>query len=405
MMPDMTPQMAGFAPIPGMTRIIPVIRRPAASVHVLMQRDYEVSGSRLAFGLAVASHIILFLWNPTLLPAGHLAPPPELMHVEFREALPPVVKPQPPKPVVKPIEKKKAPVVQKKLEKKAKKSGLTLSAKSHAPVKKAAPVPVAKPKPVIAIPHYVPHTAEDDLVNPSHAPQQLSVPARPASPNVLSAPQKLVGKTRGVKVSNVRFELAEAGTLSGSARAGSPVVAIPLGEEAGDMAVLPSAPALHESPKGKGLGGASRYQPGLGAGAGELAGRNRGGYRGGVIRADAGVSAEVGITGTGSSKGHAGAAGPDIAGPVGDRGISKKVLPEYPAWAEEKGISAMVKIYFTVRADGSVRSTLEIRQSSGYAELDELAKDALRKWKFQPTDASSGESDAWGVITFRFTLG
>ena len=406
-------QRVGFPPAATAPRLIPVIRRSGAAVHVLMQRDFEMPNAMLAFGAALATHVMLFMWNPILLPAGQLPPPPPLMHVEFRDALPPVVKPIAPKPVVKPVAKKKAAkAIQKKAVKKAKKAGLTLSAKSHhvaAPVKEAAPIVKAmpKPKPVIAIPHYVPHSADDDIVTASR-PQTLSAPVvRHAAPGVLSAPHKLIGKTRGVKISDVRFELAESGTLTDSARSGSPVVAIPLGEESGDTAVLPSAPALHQSPHGQGLGAlAARHHPGLGAGAGELSGRQRAGYSGGVIRADAGItSSDGGLVGSGSSKGHAGAAGPDIAGPVGDRGISKKVLPEYPDWAEEKGISSLVKIYFTVRADGSVRSNVEIRQSSGYAELDDLAKDALRKWKFQPTEDSSSDHDAWGIITFRFTLG
>ena len=61
----------------------------------------------------------------------------------------------------------------------------------------------------------------------------------------------------------------------------------------------------------------------------------------------------------------------EIGGPVGDRKIIQRRLPEYPAWAEEKGIMAMVKIYFTVRPDGSLRSTLRILSSSGYADLDD----------------------------------
>src|SRR5262249_6265558 len=94
----------------------------------------------------------------------------------------------------------------------------------------------------------------------------------------------------------------------------------------------------------------------------------------------------------------------ELGGPVGDRKILRRKLPEYPDWAEEKGITAMVKIYFTVRPDGSIRTSLRILRSSGYTELDELAKDALRQWHFSPTTASSNEQEAWGVITFRFTL-
>ena len=66
--------------------------------------------------------------------------------------------------------------------------------------------------------------------------------------------------------------------------------------------------------------------------------------------------------------------------------------------------SAIVKIFFTVRPDGSIRHSIRIVQSSGYTELDSLAKDALLAWKFSPTGARSSTDEAWGVITFRFTL-
>ena len=79
-------------------------------------------------------------------------------------------------------------------------------------------------------------------------------------------------------------------------------------------------------------------------------------------------------------------------------------MPPYPRWAEEKGISAMVKIYFTVKSDGTLRNNLRIVTSSGYAELDDLAKQALLQWRFSETSADSSEGTAWGVITFRFTL-
>jgi periplasmic protein TonB len=88
---------------------------------------------------------------------------------------------------------------------------------------------------------------------------------------------------------------------------------------------------------------------------------------------------------------------------VGDRKILKRSLPEYPAWAEEKGVSAVVKIYFTVRPDGGIRRSVRVLHSSGYTELDNLAKEALLAWKFSPTGASNN-AEAWGVITFRFTL-
>jgi TonB family protein len=63
-----------------------------------------------------------------------------------------------------------------------------------------------------------------------------------------------------------------------------------------------------------------------------------------------------------------------------------------------------VKIFFTVKSDGTIRRSVRIVHSSGYTELDTLAKEALLAWKFSPTRAQSSEEEAWGVITFKFTL-
>jgi TonB family protein len=162
---------------------------------------------------------------------------------------------------------------------------------------------------------------------------------------------------------------------------------------------------IHDSPKGRvGVAG-YRFEPGQGSGSGELAGRDKSSHIGyhGVVKADSYI--EGSLNGT-SGKGGKVVAGKgfEIGGPVGDRRIAHRKLPEYPAWAEEKGISAMVKIYFTVRPDGTLRTTMRILTSSGYAELDDLAKEALAQWRFSATSANSSESTAWGVITFRFTL-
>jgi len=72
-----------------------------------------------------------------------------------------------------------------------------------------------------------------------------------------------------------------------------------------------------------------------------------------------------------------------------DRKILARRLPEYPDWAEEKGISAVVQIFFTVRPDGSIRTNMRVDKSSGYPELDQLAKEALLKWRFSATHAAS----------------
>lgn len=93
-----------------------------------------------------------------------------------------------------------------------------------------------------------------------------------------------------------------------------------------------------------------------------------------------------------------------IAGPISQRLILSKVLPQYPEWALTRGISGIAVIRIWVMPDGSVKESITIEQSSGYPELDQLVVNALRRWKFAPLDNSVVQEVQWGVITFRFSL-
>lgn len=355
---------------------------------------------------AMAFHAVLLVWDPTILKASHfeLAAP---ISIRMMDHLPVLEAPKPPPPVVKKVEEKKpAP----KPVKKAKKSGLSLSAKSQpaviAPHKPAKVAPVA-PKPFvskISMPKFTPRDSDMPI---AASPMPGMAPAssrRAVSPMV--APPALRGKSRGVRADSIPFQLSDRGSSPGLGAA-SHVVAIPIGEERGEIAALPSAPIIQEAPRGrKGVAG-YRFLPGEGSGSGELTGKDKGGHIGfhGVAKADRYVEGSIsGTNGTGKGGTVVAGKGFEIGGPVGDRKITRRKLPQYPAWAEEKGITAMVKIYFTVKSDGSIRSNMRIMQSSGYAELDDLAKAALKEWKFSATSADSSESASWGMITFRFTL-
>jgi periplasmic protein TonB len=363
--------------------------------------DTYDSKMTVPFAAALAFHIFLLIWDPTILKAGTYQMSAPTINVNVMDHLPVM---EPVKPAPKPVEKK----VQKKHVKKAKKSGLSMATKAQ-PLSitrhKVAPKPVAAPKPFvskIAMPKFVP-TESDEPVAASPLPGLAPAASHRAVRSYIQAP-KLSGKTRGVRAADIPFQLTERGGLASSA---DRVVAVPIGEERGDVASLPSAPMIHDAPKGlKGIAG-YRYQPGQGSGSGELAGRDKGsaiGYHG-IVKADTYVEGSLnGTSGNGKSGKVVAGKGFEIGGPVGDRKISRRRLPEYPAWAEEKGISAMVKVYFTVRPDGSIRTNLRILTSSGYAELDDAAKEALMQWRFSPTSGDSSETAAWGVITFRFTL-
>lgn len=99
-----------------------------------------------------------------------------------------------------------------------------------------------------------------------------------------------------------------------------------------------------------------------------------------------------------------GASKATIIGPLSKRPKIRTLYPEYPAWAEKKGIEAQVVIYFTVTPDGMVNSDAFVELTSGHAQLDQLALQALRGWKFAPLPMDAEQKDQWGRVTFRFIL-
>jgi TonB family protein len=90
-----------------------------------------------------------------------------------------------------------------------------------------------------------------------------------------------------------------------------------------------------------------------------------------------------------------------ITGQLSGRGIIRKTSPHYPRWAEEQGIQAQVSIDFTVSADGSVKDNLMVSRTSGYPELDDLAKEALQQFMFAPLSSSE---DQTGTAVFVYQL-
>ena len=108
--------------------------------------------------------------------------------------------------------------------------------------------------------------------------------------------------------------------------------------------------------------------------------------------------------GTGAASKTAKRKGFEIAGPLTNRPISYKVIPEYPAWAEEQGIMGSVRLYFTVDAAGNVRSGIRVTKTTGYPALDQLGIDALKQWKFAPLGDGEEGTGQWGIITFNFSL-
>ena len=92
-----------------------------------------------------------------------------------------------------------------------------------------------------------------------------------------------------------------------------------------------------------------------------------------------------------------------ITGPLKDRKIERKVLPEYPSWMEAQGLEATVIIQITVEPTGLVKLLMTVVRTSGYAKLDEEAKTALRQWKFTPLPDGETREEV-GQVTLSYSL-
>ncbi len=164
------------------------------------------------------------------------------------------------------------------------------------------------------------------------------------------------------------------------------------------------------APTGATSGSVLQDKAGAGGGFGRGGGGGFGGGRGsgigtgiqGIPSAAAELDAQLGASAGGSAKAK-GKKGFEIAGPLNNRPILHKVIPQYPAWAEEQGIIGSVRIWFTVTPDGAVRTNMRVTKTTGYPELDKLALDALKEWRFAVFNTSD-DSSQWGIITFTFSL-
>jgi len=47
---------------------------------------------------------------------------------------------------------------------------------------------------------------------------------------------------------------------------------------------------------------------------------------------------------------------------------------------------------------------VEVSQTTGYADLDEIASQAMKKWLFEPLSLQEKQIVQWGTITLKFKL-
>lgn len=107
------------------------------------------------------------------------------------------------------------------------------------------------------------------------------------------------------------------------------------------------------------------------------------------------------MPGSGDGNGGSGS-GVDVDGPLGNRRILHRIVPHSPEWIAQRGLDLTVILRFQVMADGTVKpGAMMIQKTSGFSEIDKLALDALRRWKFQAVPPAS--PSVWGRVTFHFT--
>jgi len=89
-------------------------------------------------------------------------------------------------------------------------------------------------------------------------------------------------------------------------------------------------------------------------------------------------------------------------GDLGTQMIAGKP-PRYPVESRRKREQGTVLLALTLGLDGAVES-LSIAQSSGFARLDNAARDAVRGWRWKPVMRDGQPVRVKGVVEIPFVL-
>lgn len=95
---------------------------------------------------------------------------------------------------------------------------------------------------------------------------------------------------------------------------------------------------------------------------------------------------------------------PNAIGPLAQRGVKTRIIPDYPEWAREKNIEGKVTLGIIVTPCGNVKEDIKIIQKSGFKELDDLAIKSMKKWVFEQLPNYIKQEDQYGTISFKFDL-
>ena len=86
-----------------------------------------------------------------------------------------------------------------------------------------------------------------------------------------------------------------------------------------------------------------------------------------------------------------------------EREVLERFVPEYPEKAQREGIKPIITLRFWVKPNGEVDRVV-LERAGGYRELDSLALEAMRSWKFNPLGRYQKQQIQQGSITMRFEL-
>lgn len=77
--------------------------------------------------------------------------------------------------------------------------------------------------------------------------------------------------------------------------------------------------------------------------------------------------------------------------------------PVYPPDALRRGLEGLVLLRVTIGPDGRV-TEVSVARSSGVRKLDESARDAVRRWKFEPAMRDGNTVEWTARLPVRFRL-
>jgi TonB family protein len=392
-------------------------------------------------GLAIGLHALLLIWNPVML-RSDWKPAHDFVTIDVVDLPQPGGYTQPEAP-------KKSSILDalKQMVSNPKDAMQHVSPQPQVPQVAAPTRPMlsekSRPQPITSA--FTPKTPTAEDLALANNPTQINTNSRTPTPLPSSGPTLKAKAFDGIRAKDLPFEVSSNENLAGAA-----VVPIAVGKTSAKNTINYASPSLSENKNrqsgikpltGMSGGGSASELAALGAatpssiqlsGAGGtgnaptgartgavLANRSGGGS-GGLVNRGTGRGSGIGSgiegvpsasrqletesVGTGAARTKQTQKGFQLEGPLGNRGIVKKVIPQYPAWAEEQGIVGSVQLYFTVTPDGSVRPSIQVRKTTGYPNLDQLGIDALKQWKFAPLNTPDEGNGQWGLITFNFSL-